>query len=306
MSSSLRSHARVLGLALLTSMLASSTTQAQIGGLVKRAAKRAATEAAADKAASAVGARSGRLAPAVVGSEITADTLDMLLAGLTVAAARMDDVEKAYKRNQDLQNQLGDHRSKSYAAREQYAKQSEKTEKCYDEALSAINNGRQSEMQQRMLAVSSGGNTKFAQEYAALSQRAAQAVAKGDSVGAERITAKMYKELFGIDFKADTAKAKVKCGAFPAKPAIMVEEEALEKQVEQASDDLRGAESAAQDAGVKESRMPADRFALAKERLMTWYQADKSGQADKQFPKNEHQLFTSRKADIERVSKALR
>jgi len=306
MSSLGRSLARVAGLALLVSVLVGSSAQAQIGGFVKRAAKRAAADAAVDKATSAVGGKSGRLSPTVVGAEITADTLDMVLAGLVVAAARIEDVEKAYKRHQDLSNQLGDHRQKSYAAREKYSQQAEKTRDCYDESLTAINKAREPQLQARMLAVSTGANSKFAQEYAALAQQAAQALAKGDSVSAQRISDKMYKELFGIDFQADTAKARAKCGAFPAKPAIMVEEEALEKKVSDASDELRAAENASQDAGAKESRMPAERFALAKERLMTWYGLNKSGQADKQFGAKEHQLFTSRQSDIERVSKALR
>src|SRR6478735_6419839 len=99
MSFSLKFFARTAASALLLSVLAASSTYGQIGGFVKRAAKRAATDAAVDKASAAVGggARSGRLAPTVVGSEITADTLDMVLAGLTVASARIEDVEKAYK-----------------------------------------------------------------------------------------------------------------------------------------------------------------------------------------------------------------
>jgi hypothetical protein len=283
--------------------------RAQIGGLVKRAAKRAATEAVAEKAATTVTGRAGRLAPTVVGAEITGDTLDMLLTGLAVTSAQMEKVEMLYKRHMDLDTRLGDHRQKSSAAREQYAAQTEKTQTCYHDFLSALNKAREPELQARMLAFAggaTGSNGKLAMLAATLGQAAAQAQMKGDTVEAQRLNAKMYKEVFGVDFQADSAKAKAKCGAMPPKPAIITEEEALEKQAADASDELRAAEAASQSAGVKESGMPAERFALGRERLMTWYQADKTGQADKQFPAREHQLFTSRKSDIERISKALR
>ena len=50
--------------------------------------------------------------------------------------------------------------------------------------------------------------------------------------------------------------------------------------------------------------MPADKFGQARERVYTWYQANKQGKKGV-VTKDEETLFASRASDIEKVSRAL-
>jgi hypothetical protein len=276
---------------------------AQIGGLVKRAARKAADETVANKATTAVARESN-----VAGDEITSDTLELMFKGLGAIATRLETSEALYKRRDDLSSKLQKHRSANYESHQRYELMASKTHGCYNAFFSDLNQRREGEMQQRMkaMAMSPEKLAQLSQEYARVAMDVQAAQAKGDTAAANIALQSFSQKYLGIDPQADSSAARKTCGAMPPKPASLAEEERLSAEEEALNDQLRQAEAWVELAGPTASGIPAGRFALARERMVMWYQADRAGNADKKFPPREQQLFSSRKSDFDRIAKALR
>ena len=304
--------ARVCAIAIVSiAFVPPSTAHAQFGGLVKRAVKKAAGDAAVDAAANQAGKKinpsANAGANAALGAELTADTLDLVLKGLSASSAKLEQVEALAKRRDDATSRLQDHRTANYAVVERYNEQESKIGACIGDYLNGLNKSRENELRAKMTTMMSttNGQQGYVAEYQKAMQELAAAQAKGDTVAMNKALAGFYKFL-GVDIKADSVAAQKQCGALPKKPAALAEQAALEAQVDSLNVAVRAAEAQASTAGESASGLPSERFAQARERLTTWLRADKEGKAAVYFSDRENRLFASRKGDIQRVERALR
>ena len=103
----------------------------------------------------------------------------------------------------------------------------------------------------------------------------------------------------GIDVAADSAAAAKKCGELPSRPAAALELE----RVRAAIDTLMVRERTIQEQTVGKaaavSGLPLQRFALARERILTWY-ADQAGEGGdlSRWPRREREMFERRHDEI--------
>jgi len=305
--------ARVCGIAVVTiAFVPPSTARAQLGGLVKRAVKKAAGDAAVDAAASQAGKKINPNvnagANAALGAELTADTLDLVLKGLSATSAKLEQIEALSKQRDDLNAKLQDSRTANYTVVERYNDQESKIGACINDYLDGVNKSRENELRAKMMSKMStpGGQQGYAAEYQKLMQEMAAAQARGDTAAVNKAMATFYKKLLGVDVHADSVAAQKQCGTLPKKPAAMAEQAALESQLDSANVRIRGAEAVASTAGEKASGVSSERFAQAREHLTTWLRADKEGKTGAYFSDRENRLLAGRKADIQRVERALR
>ena len=304
--------ARVWAIAVVTIAFVPAAASAQFGGLVKKAVKKAAgdavVDAAADKARSKVSPSATASANAALGAELTPDTLDMMLKGLTATSAKLEEIETLSRQRDDLNAKLQDNRTANYAVVERYNEQESKIGACVGDYLNGVNKSRENELRAKMMTMMStpGGQQGYVAEYQKLMQEMAAAQAKGDTVAVNKAMAAFYKKLLGVDVHADSVAAQKQCGTVPKKPQAIAEQAALESQVDAANVRIRGAEAQASTAGEQASGLSSERFVQARERLTTWLRADKEARANAYFSDRENRLLSGRKADIQRVERALR
>jgi hypothetical protein len=289
-----------------------ATAGAQFGGLVKRAVKKAAGDAAVDAAAGQaskkINANASASANAALGAELTADTLDLVLEGLSATSAKLEQVEALSKRRDDATFKLQEHRTTTYAVVERYNEQQSRISACIHDYLNGVSKARENELRAKMMnaMATPGAQNGIAAEYAKTTQEMSQAQLEGDTIAVNRALADFYKKALGIDVHADSVAAQKQCGSLPRKPSAIVEQERIEAQVDSMNVAVRGAEAQASTAGESASGLSLERFVQARERLTTWLRADKEGKTGNYFSDRENRLLASRKSDIQRVDRALR
>lgn len=279
---------------------------AQIGGLVKKAVKKAAGEAAAD----AAGDRSRRTLPAsgnaaspdVVGAELTADTLDLVLKGLSAVAEKRASIrdlrierDRAAERRSAFLDANGSTIESYEAKRNSY-------QNCSSSFERELDAKREPELKRRSQELANSPNRQqVLEEFTRMTVQANEAMQRGDSATMRRLQREYQQKYLGIDAAADSAAEVARCGKPPVIPKQLAERDRLNDEVGNLDDRIRDAEMAAESAGPQVSGLAATRFALARERLITWVSADRSGTAPRSFSDREHQLFSSRKGDIVRL-----
>jgi hypothetical protein len=109
----------------------------------------------------------------------------------------------------------------------------------------------------------------------------------------------------GMDPKADTAAAVKQCGAIPATPTWLIEQDSLRARASRAEGEVRELEYKSGDDAANASGMDHRAFALARERVLHWYHETHGGSAIQSFGNDERKLLESRKADIEKFKNLL-
>ncbi len=279
---------------------------AQLGGLgkglLKKATDKAAKKAVDNAMPEGPASTTGAYAPAVIGTPLSADTLDLALRGLSAMSAHLAPIAPLSARRQDLYEKLSQSQSANEKARERYDESARKVADCQDQFFDALDHQREQDMQKKM-AEMRGDQKKMAEmanAAAELARRSGELQQKGDMAGAEKLQRDFYAKMFGVDYKADTAAAVAKCGPRPPKPAFLVEQEKMSKEIDSIGEQIRERESAAESVGAKASGLSPHRFALARERLYTWLGDTSGGRPSKNFSSEENGLFSAHRAEIEK------
>ena len=274
------------------------TAQAQIGGLVRKA-KQALQKP--DSAASSTGVRR---------DEFTEASITALLKGLQAASATAGERDARRKQQEAKQSRLS-------ALLEQHGDDLDR----FNEATTRISNCQSDFLDKREAEqndkATAGGmalmadpakRDKYVQLVSTYTQQLQAAQAKGDTAAVTAITLKQQNELMkllGVDMHADTAAAVKACGATPAKPAWLVEEETLRPEIDRLAGAIRDAERRMQEDGARVSGMTPEQYAAARERVLQWMNASANGQTPSGFTPNEHKLLSAHRGDFDKVKNAL-
>jgi len=301
-------RAAITLIALVASVGTPARGDAQIFKKLKDAAATKAAEKLGDKAAdkaaekagleSSEGARGGERPGERerLGAPLTADTLELLLKGLGVMAASMEQRDRLTQQITAWHNRAAELRESS--AVQHWIERERLVTSCQSDVIRERERQVQDDMQKKVQenpAKYSAAAMKFAQEIAPLQ-------AKGDMEAVQKAQLKWMREMTGVDPKQDTVAARAKCGTVPPKPVQIAQMDSLDGLVKKGNVEVRALEATASEKGAEAAGgMPSLRFAKARERLLTWFY---EGAREKhRFP--EAKLLFSRKADIERVRPAL-
>jgi hypothetical protein len=233
---------------------------------------------------------------ALLGAPLTADTLELVLKGLATMSSMLTERDRIQQRMIAASNMAGELRG--HAAVERWNEKERLVGSCQREFLGALEEKRQDEFakkSQENPAKYAAAAQKFAMEIAPLQ-------AKGDMEAVQKAQIKWMQDLMGVDFKADTAAARSKCGTIPPKPVQFAQIDSLDGLAKKLNVEVRALEATAAAKGAAAAGgMPENRFAQARERILTWFH---DGAREKyRFP--ETRLLVSRKAEIAAVRSAL-
>lgn len=274
--------------------------QAQLGGLIKKAASKV-VEKKADEMA-------GKATPEkpLDGTPLGASALDGVLKGLNfelqqqAEAVRLKGIQEQKLAAWQKADEAGRDEADKYRA------SNEKVISCVSDELRALQDKHSEDMPARMMEmIQTPGGQEKVKELTELGQRLNEAAQKNDTAATRRINGQ-YLRALGVDPAADSAVAFKKCGKMPLAPASYLETERRAKELRDANEDLRKVESDLNERAAAVSGMPAKDYFLARERLWAWNTARKNKKGTGGVTKDEDALFSSRAADIQKVEKALR
>ena len=231
----------------------------------------------------------------LLGAPLTADTLGLVLKGLKAMAATMTERDRVQQRMIAAGNQAGELRG--HAAVERWNEKDRLIGNCQRDFLGELEDRQQEEFQKKAQA----NPAKYAASAQKFAMEIAPLQAKGDMEAVQKAQIKWMQDLMGVDFKADTAAARSKCGTIPPKPVQFAQIDSLDGLAKKLNVEVRALEATAAAKGAAAAGgMPENRFAQARERILTWFY---DGAREKyRFP--ETQLLVSRKAEIEAVKSA--
>jgi hypothetical protein len=239
---------QAVALLIALTSLAPATTQAQFGGLAKKAAQKAAERAVEKKVDPKVDEKAGNNAqasnqarqPSAI--EITDSTYVDFARGLKAELVLLDESE-SYDRQATVYGRCRD----------------STTTKRHLEAMSKDLSAAEEKKKEALDARHGAAMQKAMQPY----NEAAVNKAKADYD-------REFNALYGIDVRADSVAVAKKCPTEPRKPAWITEANALPDDDDQI--EARGAARAIVLAGIKASGMTPRRYALHKELVVLWYQ----------------------------------
>ena len=311
--------------ALLALSLAPRTAHAQFGGFIKRKIAEKVIEKAAEKvenkspsrdstAASAAGgqrrSRAGRMMMSGpvdgtgLGSELTADTLELVLRGLDAVAAKLRESATARAKITEVSRKLADLRSSHASEVDAYRQRAGRVRECQDAEFRRISRERGVEVDRQMK-----NDPTFRARATAAWQKymsaAMDAQRKGDSATVLQLQLEMYRQLLGVDFDArkDTVAAVGKCGALPPMLRVLVLDDSLSRLSSALNEQYRQAEKEAVDAGPARSGLSEQQFARARERIERWYVLKAKGGAHF-WTEREDALLEAQRARIESIMRA--
>ena len=274
---------------------------AQLGGLMKKAKEAAAQKAGEKAVEKVIPNASGNLKPSdAFGPELTSASLDGVLRGLAAMEKTMADAATLRAKGQDYQAAL----SKSITAhdkeRQAFDAKYERTNACQDSVIDARGSAAQAAYLKRMQTdpAAQAAMIKAARELALKN------AGNPDTADMMQAYTKLAKSQ-GLDPKADSAAALKQCGAVPARPAWLTEQDTLRARASRAESDVRELEYKSGDDAAKASGMDHRAFALARERVMHWYRETHGGSPIQSFGNDERKLLESRKSDIEKFKNLL-
>ena len=313
-----------LAVAVAATLAFAPPAHAQLGGLIKRKVAEKVVDKAVDKAlpdkaqpaASSNSKRATRYAPAVLGDELTSDVLDATVRGLRVETA-------AYARTDSLNLEINALMARRPTSDEQqgYREKLERVEECRTAFFPTLEQKRFEEMERRVRKPSSPVSAIQRWENARVryQEELTAAMMRGDTAGIVTLRRSFWQSQgIPVDTKADTMAAQAQCGAFPPKPAGIVAQE----RADSVRAILRRLQEHSADSGAVASGLNATKYALAKERLRTWWEdanerkalgekpRDKSSQehvavASRFWTDRELNLLESRRAQLAPIMKKL-
>lgn len=281
-----------LGLAL------TSPAEAQFGGLIKKA-----QDKVVQKAEDKVG-------PVVAGEQLTDDLLSKVIVGAQVGDRKLEERDRLQAAKEAKNQEYSALVEKNQPVHRSYDEVSGKINDCRSSSLSALSQAREDKYEAAVKARESdpalmGKMQLIAMKYGPRMQEAQQ---KQDAVALTKIQKEMMAEVLGVDVFADTKKDSVatdaKCGKEPAKPASLVQEARMQKELQAMDDQIRTLEAQALTAGAQAAGIEQVRYGQLKERALV-IMARVEGKGSGKFGDEEMAAVRKRLADLEKVKRAL-
>jgi hypothetical protein len=273
-----------------------SVAHAQLGKIIKQKVTEGVTRKAREQAGVTRATQTHhaeRYTEATIGRELDEATFNATLRGMSAVQREFAGVQAERTRLSARVNEL---LPTAIPLDSAWRERRARIEQCQQSYTNELMQRRQAELQARAVAPSM--SQEQIRLMIALTDSATQAAQRGDSVAVERLNRRVMKLTTGIDVAADSAAAARRCGAIPARPAAALELEGVRAQI----DTLMARERAIQEQtlpnAARASGLPPLRFALARERILTWY-ADQSGGGDmSRWPRREREMFERRRDEI--------
>ena len=273
---------------------------AQLGKMIKQKAAEKLAGKAADKAAEKAGVSQGkqtyhaeRYTEATIGQELDQKTFEAVLRGMRSVQNDYASVQAERTRLSARMNELMPIAIPLDSA---WRVRRESVEQCQRDYVDKLMEKRQADLQGR--AMRPPTDQKTLRLMMALTDSGTQAAQRGDSVAVERFNRRLMKLTTGIDVEADSAAAAKKCGTLPARPEPALELERVRAQIDSLMVKERTIQEQTMPNAARVSGLPPLRFALARERILTWY-ADQSGEGDlSRWPRKEREMFERRRDEI--------
>ncbi len=296
----MRATVRMTGLMFALIALCAVPAQAQLRGILGKAAKKAAENKVEDKVESATAKPLG-------GDPVTAETLDALLKGLSLEMETREKTKQLLTTIEAKAKEVTEAERAAGSEPDAWHRASRDVERCISNSLDKSNKQHEKELPQKMQALmtSASSNSAVIAKLQAVGKAMSDAQAKGDTPAYVKAYAD-YTKLLGFDIARDSAVAFAACGKLPPKPASLVKLERLEAEVARLNDERRDAEAESEARAAKAAGMPADKYALARERLWAWAAARKQKQSTRALTKDEDALFSARASDIRKIESMLR
>ena len=275
-----------------------SLAHAQLGKLIKQKAAEAAGKKAMEKAGVSKGARTyhaDRYTEATIGQELDQKTFDAALRGMSAVQNEYTGVQAERVR---VSSRMNDLQPTAIPLDSAWRENRARIEQCQEDYVDGLMEKRQSELQARAIKPSMDQKTILL--VVSLTDSGAKALQRGDSVEARRLNQRVVQLTTGIDFAADSAAAVKKCGAVPARPAAALAVERLRSQIDSLTAMERTIQEQTLPKAAQASGLPARQFALARERILTWY-ADQTAGDLSRWSKREREMFERRKDEIRRA-----
>ena len=288
-----------------------NSASAQLGGLVKKARDKV-VEKQVDKQ---IEKRTGGSAPSAsapptyddVTLELTTARIDGVIRGLTAGRAVLDGSGLArgratlVARRDDAANKRGTLADQNATLLNAYTVKRDDAQRCRHNAMYASREKRHQASQQRMqeLQTKALSDPAYREKVMVISQKMGVAQQKGDTAEVRRLGAQIG--LAEDDTKADTVAADKACGPMPGVPAVLVQMEQLDAQVNTLSNEIRTLEEKSAATEVKESGMTERQFHMARERIEAYLSATKYKSNPGAFSATELEALGTRRADLEKV-----
>lgn len=291
---------RMAVVALTIALAAPVPANAQIGGLIKKAAGKV-----VDQHQDNPNARPS----SAFGPELTEQTTTGVLKGLEAEQRILDQRDLVAQKRDALQDASNTLTAPHDAERQAFTSATGRWNECRNGVFDRLDQQQQARVaeQQKQLLSDPAKLAQFQKQIMAMQEKSMQLLQKGDTAGAMKLSQDFALSQSGlkIDPKADTAQAIKECGAIPVKPDWMVKAELDDAKADTLSTQVRNLEDKAQAAGVSASGLSAEQFAQARERLVNWYRGGKDNNSVQRFGKAELQLIHEHQAEIEKLERVL-
>ena len=280
-------------------LLAPLSAQAQFGGLINKAK---------DKAAQQAGEKMGPVAP---GEQLSDDLLNKVITGATAADRVLASRDKVQSDRDAKSKELSALQDKNQSAQAAYNQASNTILQCRNASFSQLEKARSDRLDAQMKEKQQDPafigklqlmNMKYAKQMADAQQRQ-------DPVALQKAQRDMMAELIGVDIyaevKKDTVATDAKCGKMPAMPAALTQEEKLRSDIRVADDSIRTLEAQAMNAGTQASGLEQLRYMQLKERTLSILSKISGKGGSAKFADEETAAVQKRRADLEKIQRAL-
>ncbi len=275
------------------------TAHAQFGGLMNKA-----KEKVAEKAAE-------KTAPIAPGEQLTDDLLGKVISGAQAADRILVDRDALQTQRTAKDKELSALREKNGPVHQAYNEGNSKIMDCRSASFHSLDEERRERMDKKVAAMQSDP-VAFARVQLVMmnyGKAMAEAQQKQDAVALAKAQQSMMKELTGEDIfpelKKDSVATDAKCGKAPAKPAALLQEEQLEKDITGIDDRIRTLEARAVTQGAEASGLEQVRYLQAKERALSIMQRMAGQGAAVRYGDDEMNAVKKRQGDLEKVKRAL-
>lgn len=275
------------------------TAHAQFGGLMNRA-----KEKLAEKAAE-------KTAPLAPGEQLTDDLLGKVISGAQAADRILVDRDAMQAQRVAKDKELSSLKERNGPVHQAYNEGNSKIMDCRSASFNSLDEERSERMDKKVAAMQSDP-VAFAKVQLVMMNYAksmADAQQKQDAVALAKAQQSMMKELTGEDLfpelKKDSVVVDAKCGKAPAKPAALVQEEQVEKDIAGIDDRIRTLEARAVTQGAEASGLEQVRYLQAKERALSIMQRMAGQGAAVRYGDDEMNAVKKRQGDLEKVKRAL-
>jgi len=272
---------------------------AQFGGLMKKARDKVMQQATEDGTATAPG------------QALDEPLLARLLIGFRAADPSLAAQDNLQAERTDKSKALSEMRDRNRPAEDAYASANATVSGCRSATLHAIEHERSQRMEREMKSRASDpvfmGKLQIAMMKFAQASQAAQK--SNDAAAMGKAQMDMQHDLLGVDIyaemKKDTSTADAKCGKPVARPAVLADQDALQKQIAGIDGRLREVEATALNDGAQAAGMDRVKYAELKERVKSIYDRARQNLSRGVFGPGEWALVQKHRSEIEQFQRVL-